>query len=121
MARRDLERRRIGLGGKVARPSQHPLSLRTVGASLAVATVLGFGYGAAGSTGLLSSTREVATSATVSLGLQRARPPQQGDYWRRCDEARAAGTAPIYLGEPGSRDAMDGDGDGSACEPYPGP
>ncbi len=53
-----------------------------------------------------------------SLGLARSRLPQTGDYWNGCDEARAAGTAPIYEGEPGYRSDMDGDGDGIACEPH---
>ncbi|MDP3549329.1 MAG: excalibur calcium-binding domain-containing protein [Novosphingobium sp.] len=56
--------------------------------------------------------------AAVSLGFARKRAPQGGDYWSRCDAARAAGTAPIYLGEPGYREGLDGDGDGVACEPY---
>jgi hypothetical protein len=32
--------------------------------------------------------------------------------------ARAAGAAPIYRGQPGYREEMDGDGDGIACEPH---
>lgn len=39
-------------------------------------------------------------------------------YYRNCAEARAAGAAPIYRGQPGYRVEMDGDGDGIACEPY---
>lgn len=35
-----------------------------------------------------------------------------------CNEARAAGAAPIYAGQPGYRANMDGDSDGIACEPY---
>lgn len=62
----------------------------------------------------ISNAKEVA----VGVGIMRARAPQEGDYWRRCDEARAAGTAPIYRGEPGYREGMDGDSDGIACEPY---
>lgn len=54
----------------------------------------------------------------VPLGIMRARAPEAGDHWRGCNDARAAGTAPIYRGEPGFRDKMDGDGDGIACEPY---
>ena len=57
-------------------------------------------------------------STAVSLGFARARAPQDGDYWSRCNAARAAGTAPIYLGEPGYREGLDGDSDGVACEPY---
>jgi hypothetical protein len=54
----------------------------------------------------------------AKLGLMRARLPVSGDYWQGCDDARAAGTAPIFRGEPGYREGMDGDGDGIACEPY---
>ena len=56
----------------------------------------------------------------VSTGFARARQPQPGDYWSRCAEARAAGSAPIYAGEPGYREGLDGDDDGIACEPYRG-
>lgn len=37
-------------------------------------------------------------------------------YYENCAAARAAGAAPLYLGEPGYRPKMDGDGDGIACE-----
>lgn len=63
---------------------------------------------------LTAKTRPIA----ISLGLIRAREPQPGDHWAGCDDARAAGTAPIYWGEPGYRKGMDGDADGIACEPY---
>ncbi len=33
-----------------------------------------------------------------------------------CEEARAAGDAPMYRGEPGYSPDLDGDGDGIACE-----
>lgn len=69
-----------------------------------------------GFSGLAASVRPLA----VSLGLARAREPQAGDHWPGCDAARQAGTAPIYAGEPGYREGMDGDGDGIACEPYRG-
>ena len=38
--------------------------------------------------------------------------------FRNCAEARAAGAAPLYRGQPGYRPQMDGDNDGVACEPY---
>jgi hypothetical protein len=59
-----------------------------------------------------------AKDIAVSTGMMRERAPQEGDYWRGCDDARAAGTAPIYRGEPGYREGMDGDNDGIACELY---
>jgi len=61
---------------------------------------------------------DIARDVGVKSGIVRERAPQDGDYWRGCDDARAAGTAPIYRGEPGYREGMDGDNDGVACEPY---
>ena len=61
-----------------------------------------------------------AEGFSVATGLARERAPQAGDHWRRCDDARAAGSAPIYRGEPGYRDGLDADNDGVACEPYRG-
>ena len=61
-----------------------------------------------------------ASDVAVATGMARARTPEDGDYWRRCDDARAAGSAPLYRGEPGYRDGLDADDDGIACEPYRG-
>lgn len=41
-------------------------------------------------------------------------------YFRNCTEARAAGVAPIYRGQPGYAPHLDRDHDGIACEPYRG-
>jgi hypothetical protein len=41
-------------------------------------------------------------------------------YYADCEQARAAGRVPIQAGEPGYRTELDADGDGTACEPYPG-
>lgn len=45
-------------------------------------------------------------------------PPAEpaGAYYANCSEARAAGAAPLYRGDPGYRPALDRDGDGVACE-----
>lgn len=37
-------------------------------------------------------------------------------YYANCTEARAAGAAPMYRGEPGYRSGLDRDGDGIACD-----
>ena len=37
-------------------------------------------------------------------------------HYAGCDQVRSAGKAPLYSGQPGYRDGMDGDGDGVACE-----
>ena len=60
----------------------------------------------------------VVRPLAVRMDMVRAREPQRGDFWGGCDDARAAGTAPIYRDEPGYQTTMDGDGDGIACEPY---
>ena len=36
-----------------------------------------------------------------------------------CNEVRSRGLAPLYRGERGFSDRLDGDGDGIGCEPYP--
>jgi len=60
----------------------------------------------------------------VSIWRQSTRTPEQlaaveqSVYYANCDAARAAGAAPIYRGQPGYREGMDGDSDGIACEPY---
>jgi hypothetical protein len=55
---------------------------------------------------------------SFSRNLGRENAPPTGAYYSGCDEARAAGVAPLYVNEPGYRAGMDGDGDGVACEPY---
>ncbi|HEY3712734.1 MAG TPA: excalibur calcium-binding domain-containing protein [Amycolatopsis sp.] len=37
-------------------------------------------------------------------------------YYKNCTAAKAAGAAPLHIGEPGYRKALDRDGDGVACE-----
>lgn len=57
-------------------------------------------------------------AAAFSPKRQTARPAASWSY-RNCREARAAGAAPIYRGQPGYGAHMDGDNDGIACELYP--
>ncbi|MFS0839772.1 excalibur calcium-binding domain-containing protein [Paenibacillus sp. 1P03SA] len=46
----------------------------------------------------------------------KAEPKQSSVYFKNCSEAKAAGAAPIYEGEPGYSSKLDRDGDGVACE-----
>ncbi|PKP93433.1 MAG: hypothetical protein CVT77_05515 [Alphaproteobacteria bacterium HGW-Alphaproteobacteria-16] len=39
-------------------------------------------------------------------------------YYPDCAAARAVGKAPVWVGTPGYRIALDRDGDGIACEPH---
>ncbi|WP_371177274.1 DUF1524 domain-containing protein [Buchananella felis] len=43
-------------------------------------------------------------------------PVQEDVFYQNCSEAKAAGAAPLYRGEPGYRPKLDRDGDGVACE-----
>ncbi len=63
-----------------------------------------------------------AFRASVNLvrSFERENTPHVGVYYSGCDDARAAGVAPLYVDEPGYRPEMDGDSDGIACEPYRG-
>ncbi|MCW3835503.1 excalibur calcium-binding domain-containing protein [Sphingomonas canadensis] len=90
---------------------------------LGIAAIGGTAIGA-GSVALGETERarihQIVREVGIRAGWWRARDPQPGDYWRRCDDARAAGTAPIHASEPGYRPPLDRDGDGIACEPYRG-
>jgi len=53
----------------------------------------------------------------VSRSPQERATIEQSVTYSGCNEVRAAGKAPLYAGQPGYREDMDGDGDGVACEP----
>ena len=94
--------------------------------ALAAAIVLG---GFIGLSSLAGSEDETTAVPEPTLNLpplpgmisNRAREPVKGDQWQGCAEAMAAGTAPIFRGEPGYDKALDKDNDGIACEPYSRP
>ena len=66
-----------------------------------------------------AAAAEQARQATAAQQAQQQQAfvtqPQQGSY-RNCSEARAAGAAPLYRGQPGYSARLDRDGDGIACE-----
>ncbi|GAA0282106.1 hypothetical protein GCM10009539_82510 [Cryptosporangium japonicum] len=43
-------------------------------------------------------------------------PEPDSVYYKNCDAVRAAGAAPIHVGEPGYAKHLDRDGDGVGCE-----
>jgi len=59
--------------------------------------------------------RNPATPPSAGVPGTPATPPSSV-YYRSCAEARAAGAAPLYRGQPGYRPELDRDGDGIACE-----
>lgn len=58
---------------------------------------------------------------TAEAPEPRTTAPAPDVHYENCDEARAAGAAPLYRGDPGYGPHLDRDGDGVACEPYVGP
>lgn len=59
------------------------------------------------------------TRQPQSLGLLGAQAPQSSGAtrpFRSCAEARAAGAAPVLIGDPGYSARIDRDRDGVACE-----
>ena len=60
------------------------------------------------------------TPGPARPSTQRHAVSGSGWSYRNCREARAAGAAPLYRGQPGYGPHMDGDNDGIACEPYHG-
>lgn len=68
------------------------------------------------------AAEQAAAAEAARLAAQQAAPPQApapaapDAYYENCTAARAAGAAPIYLGQPGYRPKLDGNSDGVACE-----
>lgn len=60
--------------------------------------------------------RRQQEAAAAAQAAQAAAQQPAGASYRNCSEARAAGAAPIYRGQPGYAPHLDRDGDGIACE-----
>ena len=61
----------------------------------------------------------VVSFGELDARAKRGQPAQTADgevYYRSCAEARAAGAAPLRVGDPGYGRHLDRDGDGVACE-----
>jgi hypothetical protein len=84
------------------------------------AVAAGLAIGAVSGLGSLSQAAVVRRPPPASADTPRRSKTRPDVYYSGCREARAAGAAPIYRGQPGYRPEMDGDSDGIACEPYRG-
>ncbi|MEV5650536.1 excalibur calcium-binding domain-containing protein [Nocardia sp. NPDC052254] len=71
------------------------------------------GFIPSGSAGTGSSGIDDAVGATGSSGLTQT--GSADGTFKNCDEARAAGRAPLFRGEPGYSPHLDPDGTGMAC------
>lgn len=67
--------------------------------------------------GFVWATAEPAMTTLTMSGEERE-AIEMSVYYAGCDEVRAAGKDPIFIGQPGYRREMDGDSDGIACEPH---
>ncbi|MCC3311454.1 excalibur calcium-binding domain-containing protein [Nocardia africana] len=76
-------------------------------------SALADGFIPTGSAGTGSSGIDDAIGATGSAGLTQT--GSAGGTFKNCDEARAAGRAPLFRGEPGYSPHLDPDGTGMAC------
>ena len=79
----------------------------------------GFAGVAAGGLMSIVPASDAATPATKPVAILHD-VIDATTYYSGCNEVRALGKAPLYAGQPGYREEMDGDLDGIACEPYRG-
>ncbi|QTI71596.1 excalibur calcium-binding domain-containing protein [Gordonia polyisoprenivorans] len=58
------------------------------------------------------------TTTPITTDAPAAPTTDEGSsvYYSSCAQARAAGAAPLHVGDPGYRAGLDRDGDGVACE-----
>ena len=57
-----------------------------------------------------------ANSESESQKKSESTPEPQKEFYANCKEAKAAGAAPMYKGDPGYRSELDRDKDGIACD-----
>ncbi|MDO5083748.1 MAG: excalibur calcium-binding domain-containing protein [Arachnia propionica] len=70
-------------------------------------------------TSVVTETVTAAPQGLVDTNQGGAGERKQRDsdvHYASCKEAKAAGAAPLYRGQPGYRSKLDGDNDGVACE-----
>jgi Excalibur calcium-binding domain len=79
---------------------------------LLMASAIGglFGY-------IWSSGGRPAPKALILNNQPPSATVEKTRYFASCSEARDAGAAPLYSGQPGYRTEFDPDGDGIACQP----
>lgn len=61
-------------------------------------------------------SKSEANSESESQKKSESEPEPQKEFYANCDDAKAAGAAPMYKGDPGYRPELDRDKDGTACD-----
>ncbi len=59
-----------------------------------------------------------AWGALLTMSASERATSERSVTYSGCREVRRLGKAPLYAGQPGYRENMDGDDDGIACENY---
>ena len=59
---------------------------------------------------------QTPTTVTTVVAIQPVVQQPESVYFENCDAARAAGAAPVHVGDPGYSSTLDRDGDGVGCE-----
>ena len=75
------------------------------------------GIGAIAAIAFAVTWQAIPTVQLLLLSQHERAAIETSVYYPGCNEVRAQGKAPLYVGQPGYRETMDGDGDGIACEP----
>jgi len=109
-------------GASPVRTPQKPFYERMWFWTVMVAVIIVGIVGIAGNGSGASGPPPVISTRTTPSSAPQAEPQVFADqrtdvvYYKNCMEARAAGAAPIYRGQPGYRSGLDRDNDGIACE-----
>lgn len=82
------------------RRQQSIAAAKVLGLATAGGLVIGL-FTAADPSGSPTEIGSIVREMAVSSGLARKSTPMPGAYYSGCNDARAAGVAPLYAGEPG--------------------
>lgn len=99
-------------------PDEKPISKITLAVYFGVLMIMAYMIGIQKPGSFHNKFKELTEISKPEPIDVRPRLPQKGDKWKSCEAARKAGTAPIYVGEPGYKKSLDKDLNGIACEPY---
>jgi len=80
------------------------------------ARLVAVGFAAALVTIVAPATASAGPLSWIASGSGSGSAGLGGPSYANCTEARQAGVAPIFRGEPGYAAHLDGDNDGIACE-----
>jgi hypothetical protein len=84
----------------------------TIVSALVIGLAAGYAWSA-----MPPASADPRSEPTAPAPKPTAEEIERSAYYPNCRAAWDAGHAPIFRGQPGYREELDGDGDGIACEP----